>query len=73
MARFRSDSLALVLGIFAVLPSTANGAAANRELEGIRKKIENEKKAFPSFKSKKGRCSILWEKFKASSTCGTKS
>jgi hypothetical protein len=30
-----------VLGISLVLPGTARGAAANRELEGIRKKIEN--------------------------------
>ena len=54
MARFRSDSLALVLGIFAVLPSTANGAAANRELEGIRKKIENEKKGLSQLQVKEG-------------------
>jgi len=54
VARFRSDSLALVLGIFAVLPSTANGAAANRELEGIRKKIENEKKGLSQLQVKEG-------------------
>jgi septal ring factor EnvC (AmiA/AmiB activator) len=54
VARFRSDSLALVLGIFAVLPSIASGAAANRQLEGIRKKIENEKKGLSQLQVKEG-------------------
>jgi septal ring factor EnvC (AmiA/AmiB activator) len=54
VARFRSDSLALVLGIFAVLPSTARGAAANRELDGIRKKIENEKKGLSQLQVREG-------------------
>jgi murein hydrolase activator len=54
VARFRSGSLALVLGIFAVLPSITRGAAANRELEGIRKKIENEKKGLSQLQVKEG-------------------
>src|SRR5689334_11612577 len=54
VAQFRSGSLALVLGISLVLPGTASGAAANRELEGIRKKIENEKKGLSQLQVKEG-------------------
>jgi murein hydrolase activator len=54
VAQFRSGSLALVLGISLVLPATARGAAANRELDGIRKKIENEKKGLSQLQVKEG-------------------
>jgi septal ring factor EnvC (AmiA/AmiB activator) len=53
VARFGSASLALGLGIALVLPGTARGAA-NRELEGIRKKIDNEKKGLSQLQVKEG-------------------
>jgi septal ring factor EnvC (AmiA/AmiB activator) len=43
-----------VLGIASVLPGTARGASANRELEGIRKKIDSEKKGLSQLQVKEG-------------------
>jgi len=54
MARFASASLALLLGIVFGLPGAARGAAANRELEGIRKKIDTEKKGLSQLQVKEG-------------------
>ena len=54
MARFGLGSLACVLGILLGMPAMARAAAANRELEGIRKKIESEKKGLSQLQIKEG-------------------
>ena len=54
MARFGTASLALVLAIALVLPGPTRGAVANRELEGIRKKIDSEKKGLSQLQVKEG-------------------
>jgi len=54
VARFGLGSLACMLGILLALPAMARAAAANRELEGIRKKIESEKKGLSQLQIKEG-------------------
>ena len=51
MARFKRSRLAFVV-VFVALPILAGAAAVNRDLEGIKKKIETEKKDLSRLKAK---------------------
>ena len=54
MACFKRRTLTLILAVWLALPSLAQAAAPNRDLEGIRKKIESEKKGLSQLQVKEG-------------------
>lgn len=54
MARCKCKTLTALLALPLTLPSLAHGAAANRDLEGMRKKIESEKKGISQLQVKEG-------------------
>lgn len=54
MARFTRPTLTWLLAIFLAIPGLARAAAAKRDLEGIRKKIESEKKGLSQLQIKEG-------------------
>ena len=54
MAHFKAGTLISVCGLLLAAPSLVRAAAANRELEGIRKKIESEKKGLSQLQVKEG-------------------
>jgi len=54
VACFKRRTLTLILAIGLALPSLAQAAAPNRDLEGIRKKIESEKKGLSQLQVKEG-------------------
>ncbi len=54
MASFEREVLISCVALFLAVPGTARAAASNRDLEGIRKKIENEKKSLSQLQVKEG-------------------
>ncbi len=65
MARFGCEKVAWLVGILLSTASFAFGAAAKRDLEGIRKKIESEKKGLSQLQLKEGSILESLEKIQA--------
>ena len=54
MASFEREILISCVALFLAIPGPARAAQSNRDLEGIRKKIENEKKSLSQLQVKEG-------------------
>ena len=54
MASFEREILISCVALFLAIPGPARAAQSNRDLEGIRKKIENEKKSLSQLQAKEG-------------------
>lgn len=54
MARLARKACCLLVGLFWLIPGSLNAAAANRELEGIRKKIAKEKQSISQAHQREG-------------------